>query len=230
MIIVAAYPASEEMATGFSLAPNSVSIRGPVDKPNAGRFVQYSIISAFDNDPNFPAELKPFYKRIGFTNMIKCSPFTQRHEKLKVTDKHIRACKNTWLEREIAVVSKYNPTCPIMLCGGEAAKLLGPNMKVYSNRRQQFIYNGTHPCIITFNPVEAVRYTAYAITESDIDHKGRTIIQEAKPERPAVIGSTTWHWKQDIDLMKKLVLANYSNRFKDDSYTLDDLMEYVNAE
>ena len=139
MIIIAAYPAREEVKKGYSLAPNQR--RKNIDKPNAGRYVQYSILSAFDSDPKFPKELKPFYDRIAFSNMIKCSPFNKTGDKLDVTDKHIRTCKSMWLEKEIAEIGKYNPTCPIMLCGSEAVKLLGPKTKVYSNRRKKFIYN-----------------------------------------------------------------------------------------
>ena len=40
------------------------------------------------------------------------------------------------LEKEIAAVGQYNPTCPILLCGSEAAKLLHQRQKVYSSRRK----------------------------------------------------------------------------------------------
>ena len=161
-----AYPAREEVKKGYSLAPNEK--RPKIDKPNAGRYLKYSIIHTFDNDPNFPDELKPFYNRVAFTNMIKCSPFNFRHEKMDVTDKHIKSCKITWLEKEIEAISKFNPTCPILLCGSEAVKLLGPKMKVYSNRRQVFTYKTTHPVLVTFNPVEVCRYTSYKIVDKRI--------------------------------------------------------------
>ena len=224
MIIVAAYPAREEIKKGYSLAPNQR--RKNIDKPNAGRYVQYSILSAFDSDPNFPNELKPFYDRIAFSNMIKCSPFNKTGDKLDVTDKHIRTCKSTWLEKEIAEIGKYNPTCPIMLCGSEAVKLMGPKMKVYSNRRKKFIYNNTHPVLCTFNPVEVVRYTAYEITKSKINSKGVIMVDEVRPKKPIIIGSTTWHWKQDIDTMKKLVIANFNNRHNNKTSEFKRMMEY----
>jgi len=210
MIIIAAYPAREEMKKGYSLAPN---LRRPkIDKPNAGRYVEYSTIYHFDWDDNFPDELKPFYDRVAFTNMIKCSPFNRTGEKLNVTDKHIKTCKQVWLEKEIAAVAAYNPTCPILLCGSEAAKLLNPKQKVYSSRRKRFMYNNTHPVMVTFNPVEVVRYTAYEISESRVNTKGKLLVEAVKPEKPVVVGSTTWHWKQDMESMKRLVLANYKYR------------------
>jgi len=210
LLIVAAYPAREEIKQGFSLAPNKR--RPKIDKPNAGRYLQYSIMAAFDNDKDFPDELKPFYNRIGFTNMIKCSPFTKTGDKINVTDRNIKACKQTWLEKEIAEIGRYNPTCPILLCGSEAVKLLGPKTKVYANRRQQFTYNNTHPVIVTFNPVEVVRYTAYAISEKKVTSRGKLLVEEIRAEKPVVIGSPTWHWRQDMDSVKKLVIDNYNFR------------------
>lgn len=210
LIIVAAYPAREEVKKGFSLAPNDK--RPNIDKPNAGRYLQYSIIHTFDNDPDFPAELKPFYNRVAFTNMVKCSPFNFRHEKIDVTDKHVKACKNTWLEREIAAIGKFNPTCPILLCGSEAVKLLGPKMKVYSNRRKLFMYKNTHPVLVTFNPVEVCRYTSYKIVESKTTSKGQIVVEKVLPEKPMIIGSTGWHWIQDMMHLKELVLKNYNYR------------------
>lgn len=211
LIIVAAYPAIEEVKKGYSLASNER--KENIDRLNAGRYVEYSIKQIFDFDNNVPSSLKPFYNKIAFTNMIKCSPFSKRGEKIDVKDKHIKTCKQTWLEKEIAFISNFNPTCPILLCGSEAAKLLAPKQKVYSSRRTEFVYNNTHPTIVTFNPVEAVRYTSYEIEESRINSKDRLVVTSIKPEKPIVIGSTTWHWKQDVELIKKLVLENYQKRY-----------------
>ncbi len=211
LIIVAAYPAMEEVKKGYSLASNLK--KDKIDRLNAGRYVEYSIKQTFDLDNNVPVDLKPFYSRIAFTNMIKCSPFSKTGQKIDVKDVHIKTCKQTWLEKEIRAIANFNPTCPILLCGSEAVKLLHPKQKVYSSRRKEFTYNNTHPVIVTFNPVEAVRYTSNCITESRVNSKGRLLVNSIKPEKPIVVGSTTWHWKQDMDLIKKLVLNNYNNRF-----------------
>lgn len=207
LIIVAAYPAREELKKGYSLAANSV--RPKIDKPNAGRYLQYSTIYHFDWDEYFPEELKPFYDKVAFTNMIKCSPFNKTGDKLTVSDKHIKTCKQLWLEKEIETIGMYNPTCPILLCGSEASKLLHPKQKVYASRRKHYIYNNTHPVMVTFNPVEVVRYTPYEIVESRINTKGKMFVQSTKPEKPVIIGSPIWHWKKDMESIKKLVLANY---------------------
>jgi hypothetical protein len=215
LIIIAAYPAMEEVKKGYSLAPNTK--KENIDKLNAGRYVEYSILQTFDKDPEVPQSLKPFYNKIAFTNMIKCSPFNKVGDKLDIKDKHIKTCKQTWLEKEIQAISHFNPTCPILLCGSEAAKLLAPKQKVYSSRRTEFLYNNTHPVIITFNPVEAVRYTSNEICESRINSKGLIVVKATRPEKPIIMGSTTWHWKQDMDSIKKLVLNNYYQRNNDNS-------------
>ena len=225
LLIVAAYPAKEEVDKKYSLAPNKKRPR--IDSPNAGRYVRNSILGLFDLDPDFPEELKPFYdSRVAFSNMIKCSPFNKRHEKLEVNDKHIKKCKETWLEKEIEAIAKYNPTCPILLCGSEAVKLLHPRQKVYSSRRQRFTYNNTHPVVCTFNPVEVVRYTAYEIQKDYTSKMGKYSIDETRMEKPVVYASTAWHWRQDLELCKKMVLANYEYRHMSNQSEMKRLMEY----
>jgi hypothetical protein len=227
LLIVAAYPSNEEIIKGYSLAPNSV--RKGIDRPNAGRYVKYSIEHIFDRDPEMPAEMKPFYNRVGFSNAIKCSPFNRRHEKLEVKPAHLTTCMRTWLEKEIAAVAKFNPRCPILLCGSEAVKLLGKNTKVYSNRRKRFIYNNTHPVIVSFNPVEVVRYTPYTITSSKTSKTGKIYVETVVPQKPIIVGSTAWHWLQDLNEVKQLVLANNtsinSNNSKTQKATYKDLLE-----
>lgn len=212
LIIIAAYPAKEELKQGISLAPNVPSTKGNIDRLNAGRLLQQYLIKYFDNDPHVPIGLKPFYEKVVYTNMIKCSPLNKKGEKANVTDKHIRTCKNTWLEKEIAQISAFNPTCPILLCGSEATKLLGPKFTVFANRRKQFIYNNTHPVIITFNPVEVVRYTTSLITKSIKSSRGNLIVNEVKEEK-IIFGSPTWHWIKDIESIKKLIIKNFVTKY-----------------
>lgn len=209
LLIVAAYPARHEIRQGYSLAPNP--LKSNLTKPNAGRYLESCITALFDLDPAFPSSLKPFYKHIAFTNIIKCSPFTKSGDKIDVKDLNIKVCK-TWLEREIEIIHKYNPTCPILLCGTEASKLIHPKMTIYSNRRKQYFYKETHPVILSFNPVEAVRMTAYEISISDRNKKGRLIVHDVKPEKPVILGSLSWHWRKDLHSIKDLVLSNYSLR------------------
>ena len=210
LIIVAAYPAREEVLKGYSLAPNKKNEH--FDKPNAGRYLRYSLIHTFDMDLEIPDSLKSFYKKVAFTNIIKCSPFNLHQEKIDVKDNHVRICKSTWLEKEIAAVAQFNPTCPILLCGSEAVKLLGFKTKVYSNRQKIFTYNNTHPTLITFNPVEVCRYTPYKITKSKTTNKGLIYVDSVAVQKPIIVGSTSWHWLQDMKLIKKLVLENYQSR------------------
>ena len=56
LIIIAAYPAMEEVKKGYSLAPNTK--KENIDKLNAGRYIEYSVLQTFDLDPNVPNELK----------------------------------------------------------------------------------------------------------------------------------------------------------------------------
>lgn len=219
MLIVGAYPAREEMKQGFSFAPNIR--RNRKDVMNAGRFLRASINNVFEDD-RFPNHMKPFYKYTAFSNMIKCSPLG-RSKKIKVTPNHVQAC-STWLEKEIEVLSHFNTNMPIMLCGSEAVQLLGKDMKVFSKRRQIYLYKNRNPVVISFNPVEVVRYTPYAISDSKKTTAGRLIVEDTTVKSPVVFSSPNWQWNNDLSTMKELVLKNYWFRNAlPKNYSLKDL-------
>lgn len=206
LIVIAAYPGRLEVEKNLSLFPNQRSTDKVLDAPNAGRLFKASIVRKFDQCKRIPDSLKPFYSKIMFTNMIKCHPFNYKYEKASIRTKNIRSCKEKWLVREIEEVSKFNPTCPILLCGSEATKLLGEKKTVYSNRRKVFYYKNTHPVLVTFNPIELCRYNPKIIVEQTYQYNGKLSVKEVKPKSPIVIGSTMWHWNRDLELLKEIVI------------------------
>ncbi len=208
LIVVLNYPTLKEVKEGFSLIPNEVNNKLKISNRNAGRYFQETIKFVFDNDLDFPQEYKPFYSKIAFTNIIKCTPFNFKHDKTTITPRHIKTCKQLWLEKEIAEIAKYNPTCPILLCGKEAVKLLGDKQTLYNYRRKVFYYKTLHPVLLTFNPNDVLKYTANFIKESRSTPSGKLFIDKALPEKPIRIGSPAWHWLKDINLIKKIILDN----------------------
>ena len=219
MLIVGAYPAREEMKQGFSFAPNIKRERK--DVMNAGRFLRASINSIFTG-PEIPSNMQPFYRYTAFSNMIKCSPLGKA-QKIPITPKHIAACSK-WLEKEIETLSHFNINMPIMLCGSEAVQLLGKHMKVFSKRREVYLYKNRNPVVISFNPVEVVRYTPFAISQSKTTGAGRLVVEDTAVKSPIVFGSPNWHWNNDLTLLKSLVVKNlqYRNSLPV-NYTLEDL-------
>lgn len=208
LLVVAAYPTREELKKGYSLAPNTK--RDTKDGMNAGRFVRASINSTFNSDSRIPKNKKPFYKYVAFSNMIKCSPIGKLG-KTKLTDLHINSCKN-WLEKEIEILSHFNTNMPIMLCGSEAVKLLGKDMKVFSKRRQIYLYKNQHPVVISFNPVEVIRYTPYEISEKKYTNSGRLIVEDTRVKSPIVFSSPAWQWNNDLATLKELIINNLRYR------------------
>lgn len=222
LIIVSAYPGYHEVLNGITLAPNvrpktrTENTYKSKYKPqhyvyNAGKMLRESITAIFDNDKELPVELKPFINRCFLTNSVKCSPINGRDKKT-VTPAHISTCRS-WLELEIESISRTNPTVPILLAATEAAKLLGKKEGVYNNRREVWNYNG-HPTVVTFNPIEVVRYSRMIYDKElfDVDPTNPKAIRFAKPLIP---GEMRWFWQKDLELIKSEVLKNYRSRSKD---------------
>lgn len=210
LIVVSAYPAAEEIKQGITLASNQP--KDKMDLMNTGRFFRSFITYVFDQDPTFPSELKPFYERIFFTNMIKCSPMV-RKEQREVKSQHINICKD-WLELEIEEIEGYNFTVPILLAGTEASKLLHKDMTVYANRRKVHHYKERHACVISLNPAEVLRYSLKTIKESKVLQDGRLRVQDVAYWKPIPFGESRWHFKRDLELIKEQVVLNYQLRNK----------------
>lgn len=221
LIIISAYPAKEEIEKGYTLAPNAPKPRknnqdNEIYRMNAGRFLQASISKVFDDDLTFPSELKPFYNRIFFTNAIKCSPLgyaRQDKKQMDVTDTHLNICRE-WLELEIAEIAKSNPTVPILLAGSEAVKLIYKKEGVYNNRRKLHSYKGIHPVVITFNPVEPLRYALMEITKHKVRGDGSMRVEAINFLQPIPVGEMRYHWLNDLELVKQQVVGNYAARFR----------------
>ncbi len=217
LIVVAGFPSSQDLAQGVSIAPAGEKRRDKSMPP--GEFLRLALSSVFDLDPNFPSELKPFEKFCYFTNALKCS--NQRGQtKINITPTHIKLCREQWLSRELTLF--HNET-PILLAAPEAVKsLLGPDESLYGSRRKVH-HVGSHPAIATFTPAEAERGTIKYIPDADVveeelsklfarvKNPGKKLdtLMKVQLWKPAPVGSMPWHFKRDLDSIKKLVLNYY---------------------
>lgn len=226
LVIVSAYPGVNEIATGTSLAPSPKPAKGRAPQATAGGYMRLSLSALFDTDPNIPDEYKPFEDFVYFTNALKCSPQRGR-DKLNIAAKHISTCRQLWLDREL---EQMPPSVPILLAASEAVKSLLPDLSggVYANRRKLF-FIGKHPTVITFNPIEAERGAIKWLDRHEElleDLNKHFSKYKAAPKgnilrpafwKPAPLGSSTWHWKKDMDSIKNLVI-DYINENINESY------------
>lgn len=190
LIVVSAYPGKEEVKQNVSLAAATD------DTFNAGKFFRYSIASVFDSDERIPPSMKPFVKRIFITNAVKCSP------KSDVKQTYIDKCRD-WLDIEIG---KMPEGVPILIAASEAVKsLLGKGESLYANRRVVHQI-GSHPAVVTFNPIEPLRYSLEL--EKGKDSKSKI------PNfwKPIPYGEMRWHYLNDLKLVKDLVVDYIGNR------------------
>jgi len=155
LIIVSANPSNREYKTNLSLAPS------PPDKqeiPNsnkapvgAGEFLRFCMKII---DRSLPQEYRPIENFTYFTNAIKCNP-QHGKDKITVTERHIKACRDSWLLKEIDM---FSPRVPIFACASEAVKaLLGTKESLYNNRNRVNYYK-KHPIIVSTNPVDWEKY------------------------------------------------------------------------
>lgn len=179
LIVVSAYPGREEVKQGITLAPSK-------DKSyNAGKFFRRFIEYVFDSDERF-VKYRPFINHIFLTNAIKCSP-----NKKEVKGTHIQKCKS-WLDLEL---DKLPLTAPILIAASHALESLTDSKSLYAARRK-VSYIKHHPYIVTFNPIEPLRYSLETMDKPN----------EVSFWRPIPYGEMRWHFNRDIELAKKLVL------------------------
>lgn len=175
LVFISAYPGNEEVKQGATLVPSESKTR------NAGSYLR-GVFQQFDKDPEIPEEYKPFDDHVFKTNVVKC-PCAIPEE----LSNAILACR-FWLDLELKQLPKG---VPIVLAGAPAAQsLMGQKVTLYPSMNKRFDING-HPTIVTFNPIEAERYTP------------RTG-QDNKPVKP-VLGSVPWKFIKHMALAKSLV-------------------------
>jgi hypothetical protein len=193
LVIISAYPSTEEIRQGISLAPSSKVL-------NAGAYCRKAISTVFDQDPNFPMDYKPFVMSTFFTNMIKC-PAQVKKEKREVKIQHIRSCRS-WLEIEL---EQLHPKVPLLIASSEAVKgLIGEEEGLYGNRNKRFLV-GEHPALITMNPIEPSRYTTYTAKDFKRNREGVVLPKGLVMDKP-LMGSIPWLFKKDLIEAKKMVL------------------------
>lgn len=191
LLLVSAYPSTEEVKQGITLAPSPKLM-------NAGKYCRMALGSVFDSDPFFE-KFKPFEDRVFFTNAIRCSPLVKK-EKKEVKRIHLDTCRY-WLDKEI---SHINDGVPILLASSEAVKsMLGFKESLYSNRRKVFTLYKNHPAVVTTNPIEPARYHPKDVKVYK-KRKGGFGIKESFMMKP-FFGSPPYWFKQDLLLVKDLV-------------------------
>lgn len=174
LIVISAYPGNEEMKKGATLVPSDKEV-------NAGRYLRLKIKSRFDKNDSIPEAYKPFERYVFFTNALKC-PFTPN----ETIDTAIRSCKH-WLDIEL---DQLPPKAPILIAASQALHSLLGKQSLYKAREKVLRYKD-HPCIVTPNPIEGVRYTPK--------------IGPNNVQVPPVVGSIPWKIEKDLIAVAKLV-------------------------
>lgn len=224
LVVVSAYPGSAEVQGNQSLIAQSAESKRLGKPMGAGEFLRLTFKALFDNDPNFPEELKPFEKYVFFTNALKCNP-QHGKDKINITPTMIKRCKEEWLIPEIR---QFNPKVPILLAAGEAVKsILGEGYKLHDSRRQVHYVN-EHPTVVTINPIEAERGLIKELRkpEETFEDLEKLFLKVKNPgtktnklissyywkteEGAPLFGSVPWHWQKDISLIKEQVISYWN--------------------
>lgn len=191
LVLVSAYPSTEEVKQGITLAPSPKLM-------NAGKYCRLALGSVFDNDPFFK-DFKPFQDHVFFTNAIRCSPLVKK-EKREIKKSHLETCLY-WLDKEMSYI---RDGVPILIASSEAVKsLLGFKESLYSNRRKVFNLYKNHPAVVTTNPIEPARYHPKEVKLYK-RRNGKYGIKDSSMMTP-VFGSPPYWFKQDLLLIKDLV-------------------------
>lgn len=177
LIVIGNYPTGRDLRvdSSFSYNPNSKGIPDS-SKGNlsSGEFLRYSLNAVIDKSKDIPDAYKPITKYTYFTNALKCSPQRGR-DKITVLEKHIRTCKQLWLNDEL---DQFPDRVPILLCSNEAVKsILGKDAKLYDSRNKINYYK-SHPVIVSTHPTEWEKYSAKHVP--DIEEARQNIVKLIK--------------------------------------------------
>lgn len=220
LIVVSSFVSSKEETIGMSLPDNPKRVGIPDSSKSivgAGEYLRCCLEQFLDNNKSFPLEYKPIEKFTYFTNAIKCSPQRQK-DKITILEKHIKACRDTWLINEL---DSLPDRAPIFACGKEAVKaILGTKENLYDNRNK-ILYYKNHPVIVSTNPGEWEKYATKYVKDTELARQsvlkivkmGKENTYKKKIDR--VIGSSRWKAlpgsplffvKQDLALIREEVI------------------------
>lgn len=226
LIVISAFPGAREYKLNQSLADNP-DRRGDVPDSNkapvsAGEFLRFILAETLDKSKEIPKEYKPIEDYTYFTNAIKCTP-QHGKDKITVTEKHIRTCRDSWLTKELDM---FPSKVPIFACTSEAVKgLLGTKESLYNNRNKVNYYK-EHPVIVSTNPVDWEKYVMKYVP--DIEESRQYVvklmksgaIKKYKKKIDQVIGVKKWQAlpgsplyfiKQDLELIKQEIIKYINN-------------------
>jgi uracil-DNA glycosylase len=173
LVVVSAYPGAEEVRAMQSLSPSPKTV-------NAGRVLQMYIEKQVSKAVGFD-----LYHRTYRTNAMKCPPKGLKGDKLTQPR---NVCKS-WLLAELEEVPSR---VPILLAGSDAVtSVLG--LPLYESRGRVHYY-GTHPVVVTINPIQVERSTRFTYSSTgDMIPQGH------------IKGSEGALWMDDLRLLATLV-------------------------
>jgi Uracil DNA glycosylase superfamily len=225
LIVVSAYPGAREYKTNLSLAPSPPDKQGIPNSNKspvgAGEFLRFCF-KLIDASKEISQEFKPIEDFTYFTNAIKCTP-QHGKDKITVTERHIKTCRDSWLLKEIDM---FPPKVPIFVCANEAVKaLLGTKESLYNNRNRINYYK-EHPVIVSTNPVEWEKYVMKYVPDIEESRQYVTKLIKTssfpkyKKKIDEVIGVKKWEAlpgsplyfvKQDLNLVKQEIIKYINN-------------------
>jgi uracil-DNA glycosylase len=216
LIVISDHPGHYETQAGYPFLDNQVARQPKLNRKtgyrsilkfrNAGSIIRQYLYEMFSLDT---------YRQVWMTNALKCDPGpTTPHEK------HLKVCAQTWLIREISILDRAVPTCPILILGRHAFKSIKLVAKtdlpknLDSGRRSNHYRLGNHPLVFTYNPAvfarSVPRYEDVCTTTGD----GRVIIRSVK-EYEDMPYTPVWHFKKDLEYLREFLNGENSTLSKD---------------
>lgn len=206
LVVISDYPGTyeaEKKITFYDNEPDRIAKkkagkRLQVGWPNAGNYIRRKL-EAIGLDT---------YKEVYFTNVIKCK--INSSKLIPDENKELKVCAGKWLIPELEIISKYNPTVPILLAGKYAYTAFRADKKMilYNPpftketplrycRRKMFMYRETHPVFVTVNPAAAASSIPKLELGIVTQRQNLRNVRELSP----IIGSPDWHYTRDLSLL-----------------------------
>lgn len=178
LVLISDHPGYYEVKNKYPMYDNQQDTDKKKRKrnPNAGSFIRTVLESWGLNS----------YRDVYITNAVKCNPGAN-----SIIESHVKLCKRTWLDLELALIDKANKTVPILCLGRHAftaLKLLVPQLRDYNlnDTRRDVWYYRAHPIVFSFNPASVATSVARIETKdpkvSTLDFSLKLPLLEVSPQ------------------------------------------------
>lgn len=220
LIVISDHPGHYETKAGYPFYDNTLEREQRYQSALSNRKKKSVYQPALRGSPNAGCMIRDLileelglssYDEVWMTNALKCD----RKDKAPNRNTELKPCVQKWLVTELLMLTKYNPTTPILIAGTLAwagFRFVDPTIantlpvKLEETRRRLDMRWGDHPIITTYNPVMVSDCVPKIEKRVSYSQSEKPIVETVKDWVPLIPGSPLDIYKQDLRQLKQFIL------------------------